>query len=133
MEAFLRDHPDIRMVWTPDSQTRVNVSRYNSAAVSQLVINLRPARYLSESAAAGDQEEQSLQRQADELRQVRPYLWSIPLRPEWEHTVMLPAVHRPHQCHAGWFPEHIGTPCKRRPVPSMSTGANCPWSWSVCC
>ncbi len=70
MEVFLRDHPDIRMVWTPDSQTRVNVSRYNSAAVSQLVINLRPARYLSASAAAGDREEQSLQRQADELRQV---------------------------------------------------------------
>ena len=76
MEAFLRDHPDIRMVWTPDSQTRVNVSRYNSAAVSQLVINLRPARLLTASASAGDQEAQSLQRQVDELRQVRPHPWS---------------------------------------------------------
>ena len=70
MEALLRDHPEIRLVWTPDSQTRVNVSRYNTAAVSQLVINLRPARLLSASATAGDQELQSLQRQADEMRQV---------------------------------------------------------------
>jgi hypothetical protein len=70
MEAFLRDHKDIRMVWTPDSQTRVNVSRYNSAAVSQMVINLRPARWLQASPAGSDQEMQRLERHARELRAV---------------------------------------------------------------
>lgn len=79
MEAFLRDNPNIRLVWTPDSQTRVNVSRYNSAAVSQMVINLRLAQYLTASATGGDQELQNLQRQASELQQVRPHAWDVSL------------------------------------------------------
>ena len=78
MEAFLRDNPSIRLVWTPDSQTRVNVSRYNSAAISQMIINLRPAQYLTASASSGDQELQSLQRQESELRQVRLHLDGLP-------------------------------------------------------
>ena len=70
MEAFLHDNKGIRFVWTPDAQTRVNVSRYNSAAVSQMVINLRPARWLQPSPAGSDQEIQALQRQAQELQRV---------------------------------------------------------------
>lgn len=34
----------ITTLWTPDNQIRINVSLYNSAARSQMVIPIRPAR-----------------------------------------------------------------------------------------
>ena len=71
MDAFLKENPNIRTVWTPEALTRMTVSTYNAAARHQTVINLRQARTLGATAAGSGAEHAQLQSQLAQQQQVR--------------------------------------------------------------